>query len=131
MMYKPVIQPLKKSKFNRNLAVLIEEYIYKMFSVTEHYNLTDALFYPNMYAITMPLNALLLLRITHPAITKIYDIPIQIGYSNSVIVHNVKFPKSGQAVELPLRPDKLGIAAQNFNRFYLLFPPYFKIPEVK
>lgn len=124
------VYPLQKTKFNRQLAITIEEYIYKFFNVNKSYNFTDALFHPQLYAITMPLNALLLLRIIHPAIQKIYDIHIQIGYTNEIILHHVKFPKAGQAIQLSLSPDKLQISQQDLPKFLTLFPPYTKIVEI-
>lgn len=115
------IKPLKKTAARLRFAVILDEHIQKMFKVSATHNFTDALFYPEMFALTMPLNALLLLKMIKPRIHKYFDIHIQIGYQNCIVLHHVNFPRHNTAMQIPLTPEYLEIDQYDLIQFLNLF----------
>lgn len=115
------VKPLKKTAARLRFATKIESMLQKLFTVSATRNFTDALFYPHLFCITMPMNALLLLRMVHPKITKFYDIHIQIGYENTVVLHQVRFPRYNTAIMFPLTSEYLNIESEDITQFDNLF----------
>lgn len=115
------VYKLVKTKRRERMGKLIGNRMGDLFIRRGRYNMTSALFYPDMYVILMPLNCLMLLRMVYPGITKWHDVFIQVGYENRVIMTHVRFPTGGSGVYFPLTSEEFGLEGMDKAEFDELF----------
>jgi len=84
---------ISNTRTNRILAKHIRTLTQSLFTVNNTKDFNSAIFEPTKWQITMPYAAIQLLSLSiGKTVTRYYDIPLQIGYSNEIILHRYSYP---------------------------------------
>lgn len=85
--------PIHNTQTNRLLAKHIRSLVQSLFTVSNTKDFNTAIFEPSKWFITMPLNAITLLGLNiGKAVNTYYDIRLQVGTTNDIILHRYSYP---------------------------------------